>query len=382
MGRGQGRRKPVAPTPAAGDVPGAMPKRILHIDSGREWRGGQRQLLLLADGQRVRGLEPLVATPPDGALIARCRDHGVAVAAVRMRSRLDLLAVRKLHALITHWRPDLLHAHDARAIALARAAHWWHPTLPLVVTRRAVEPPHRPRHYQRGVTRIIAISDAVVDGLRRAGIGGDRIARIYPGVAAPQVTAPRDWRRERGWPADSVLLGLLRAGSDAAPQAVAAALAQLPETDRQRARVLLLGGTVVGDTTLGDVPAFTAGHLHEMAAAVAGLDVLVQPVAAEGLGTPVVEALALGVPVVVARSGSLGEVVEDGQQGLIVPADDPTALGEALHRLISDAALRARLAAAGPARAARFDVDRYVDAVDAEYETARRTARSWRGRVR
>lgn len=359
-----------------------MPKRILHIDSGREWRGGQRQLLLLADGQRARGLEPLVATPPDGALIARCRDHGVAVAAVRMRSRLDLLAVRKLHALITHWRPDLLHAHDARAIALARAARWWHPTLPLVVTRRAAEPPHRPGHYQRGVTRIIAISDAVVDGLRRAGVSGDRIARIYPGVPTPRVTTPRDWRRERGWPADSVLLGLLRAGSDDAPRALAAALARLPETDRRRARVLLLGGTIVGDTALADVPTFSVGHVQDMASAVAGLDVLVQPVAAEGMGTPLVEALALGVPVVVARTGSLGEVVEDGRQGLVVPAEDPAALGDALQRLLGDAALRAGFAAAGPARAAHFDVDRYVDAVDAEYETARRTARSWRGRVR
>src|SRR5690606_22563984 len=97
----------------------AMPVRVLHLDAGREWRGGQRQLLLLADGQRADGLEPLVAAPPQSALITHCRSRGVAVAAIPMRSRLGLFAARRISALISTWRPDIIHAHDARSLALA-----------------------------------------------------------------------------------------------------------------------------------------------------------------------------------------------------------------------------------------------------------------------
>jgi glycosyltransferase involved in cell wall biosynthesis len=354
--------------------PRTMPTRILHLDSGREWRGGQRQVLLLADGQRARGLEPLVATSPHGTLIAKCRDHGIAVAAVPMRSQYDLLAVRRILDLIKHWRPDLLHAHDARALAVARVACWMHPTLPLVVTRRSVDRPSRPRHYRRGVARIIAISDAVVDGLRRADVEPERIRRVYPGVRTPHVSQPRDWRRECGWDHGTVVAGMIRAGRDDALEALAAAIERLSPPARAALRVVVFGGTTVGPDALRGLPIFRAGHLHEMPAALAGLDVLVQPVAGEGLGTPLVEALALGVPVIIGRTGSLGELIADGVQGRVVAPGDPITLAQALDELITAPARRAQLGAAGPARAADFDVCHLVDGVAAVYDEARRTS--------
>ncbi len=357
-----------------------MPRRILHLDSGREWRGGQRQLLLLADGQRAAGLEPLVVTPPHTALLSRCRDHGIAVAAVRMRSHLDLLAVRRLHQLIRQWRPDLIHAHDARSLAIASVARLLHREIPLIVTRRSTAAPGRVRQYAKSATRVIAISDAVAAALHEAGVPPDRIRRVYPGVRPPVVAAARDWRTETGWAADDVIAGVIRAGSDIALITLADAVERLLPEDRSRLRLITFGGTMVGTERLNDVPLFRVGHVHDMPAAIAGLDLLVQPVAGDGLGTPIVEALALRVPVVVGRTGSLGEIVDDGVDGLLVPPGDPVALAQALSRLLHDEEFRRRLGSAGPARAAQFDVSRFVAGVEAVYDDARRTARAWRGR--
>src|SRR5688572_29869893 len=51
--------------------------RVLHIDSGRKWRGGQRQVLLLAAGLMRRGHEPLIIAPPDSPLLRRAALAGL-----------------------------------------------------------------------------------------------------------------------------------------------------------------------------------------------------------------------------------------------------------------------------------------------------------------
>jgi glycosyltransferase involved in cell wall biosynthesis len=85
-------------------------------------------------------------------------------------------------------------------------------------------------------------------------------------------------------------------------------------------------------------------------------------------GTPVtaIEALAAGVPLVASRTGGLGELLPAGA-GILVPPGSARELAAALQTLATDPALRRRLAAAGPARAAAYDwevlVPRLIDAL-------------------
>jgi glycosyltransferase involved in cell wall biosynthesis len=72
---------------------------------------------------------------------------------------------------------------------------------------------------------------------------------------------------------------------------------------------------------------------------------LVLPSRSEGLGRIVVEALCRGRPVVATRVGGIVDLVRDGENGLLVPSNDPAALADALVRVLSDPALAAGLAA-------------------------------------
>jgi glycosyltransferase involved in cell wall biosynthesis len=78
--------------------------------------------------------------------------------------------------------------------------------------------------------------------------------------------------------------------------------------------------------------------------------VVVMPSHSEGQGVVAIEAMAYGRPVVGSRVGGLAEIVVDGETGILVPPRDAVALRRALKRLLADAALRARMGAAGRRR--------------------------------
>jgi len=92
-------------------------------------------------------------------------------------------------------------------------------------------------------------------------------------------------------------------------------------------------------------------------------DVFVLPSRMEAFGVAVLEALAAGVPVVATEVGGIPEIVRDGVDSLLIPPDDSAALAAAIRKVVSDEALRRRLADAGPARAKAFGVERMISAI-------------------
>ncbi len=101
----------------------------------------------------------------------------------------------------------------------------------------------------------------------------------------------------------------------------------------------------------GTVRCVTGITDDELACSYAAAEVAVVPSLYEGFSLPAVEAMACGVPVVATTGGALPEVVgRDGETGLLVPPDDPSALAQAIGRLLDDPGLRARLGAAGRQR--------------------------------
>jgi len=343
----------------------------LHLDSGREWRGGQRQVYLLARGQRELGHEPLVIAAPEAPLIHRLRSDGIAAAEVRMRGDWDIAAASRVRAVLRTWNGDLIHAHDAHAHAIALAALIGRGSVPLIVSRRVVFVPHGRLKYGQRVSRFIAVSGAVRDALMTGGVDGSRIDLVYDGVPRPRVARRRDWRAECGWPEDSVVCGIVGAMSAEKGVALLSEIGdRLQEPSRDRIRLVLLGGKRECSQSIGGLTAFCAGFVEEIHDAMAGLDVLLHPSSAEGLGTAVIAALALGVPPVAFRVGGLPEVIEDQRCGLLVPAGDVAAFAAAIDRLVWDEDLRRVLAAAGPARAARFSVERMVRGTQGAYDTA------------
>ena len=325
--------------------------------------------MLLAIGLRNRGHEPLIIGTPDSPLVKRAQAEGLAVATIPMIADWDLQAARRIRSRIKAWQPDVVHAHDARSHALSLIALLGSKT-PFIVTRRVIFPPKSiGLKYGERVTKFIAISNSVRDAMVSRGIAASRIEVVHSGISLPSGSVvARDWRTELGWPSTAVVLGVVGAmtaekGVDLLEQIATS----LPQADRKRARLVLIGGAKNGPASIGGIPTHFAGFVDEIEAATAGLDILLHPSRAEGLGTSVIDAMALGVPPIAFAVGGLPELVTEAS-GFLVPAGSVAAFAERVGLLIRDSSLRAALAAGARERARLFSAEQMTQQTEAVYQ--------------
>jgi glycosyltransferase involved in cell wall biosynthesis len=119
------------------------------------------------------------------------------------------------------------------------------------------------------------------------------------------------------------------------------------------------------------------GFRSDIPQLLAAMDVVVLASHHEGLGTSLLDAMAMARPVVATAVGGIPEIVIEGETGRLVPPRDPVALADALLALVADAALRARLGAAGRKRLLeRFSAEAMVERTESVYRAllARRPA--------
>jgi glycosyltransferase involved in cell wall biosynthesis len=291
------------------------------------------------------------------------------------------LWLARLRRLLRRLAPDVVHSngfkvHVAGALALPPGARLvWHAHDYLSVRRlmaRAL------RRLAPRASACVAISRSVAGDVRRVCGPGLRIEVIHNAVdlarfAPDGPRAPLDALAGMpDAPPSTVRVGLVATmGLWKGHDVFLRALALLPAEPGVRGyvvggRIYATAGSEVDPDALrrtaaelgiADRVGFT-GFVDDPAAAMRALDVVVhastQP---EPFGLVIAEAMACARPVVVSAAGGAGEIVRDGVDAAAVPPGDARALAEAIRRLAADAGLRARLGAAGRARAER-DFDR------------------------
>ncbi len=261
--------------------------RTLHVDTGREMRGGQWQALRLVERLPAEGISATLLCRAGSPLYTEAARRGVDT------RPLGICTLARLAR-----ASDLVHAHDARAHTLAALAA---PGRPLVVARRVAFPIASAWKYRRAA-HYLAVSRFVAGVLETGGVAAERISVVYDGVPVAE-------------PAAGPRRGILAV---------------------EIADPLKGGGIVRRAAALAGVDVHFSRCLE---ADLPGAAMFVYITESEGLGSAVLLAMAAGTPVIASRVGGLPEAIEDGVNGLLT-GNSPDEIARTITRLADPAFAR------------------------------------------
>lgn len=278
------------------------------------------------------------------------------------------LAIGRLVRLLRRERFDVLHTHLFEPSAVGQLAALlartpcrvmtrWHSDLHIVLRR----PVHVAidRGTGRLAHRVIAISRYTRDVLvEQEGVRSERVQVIYPACPAPLAAEEggedrRVIAREFGLEGVTVVGMVARLAVVKNHTLVLEAMRRV--LGRARAAKLLLIGegplrqeleAQARALGIADDVVFL-GFRADIARLYRVIDILAHPVIEEAFGLAVIEAMMRGIPVIASHRGVAAEVIRQGENGLLVPCDDPGAVADAISALIDAPEVRRRLGDAG-----------------------------------
>ncbi|MGA1995734.1 MAG: glycosyltransferase family 4 protein [Bryobacteraceae bacterium] len=284
--------------------------RVLQVDGFPGMRGGQWQVLRLAETLSGLGVESTLLAPAGTPLYELARRRGL---------RAEPLGMARLARLGR--RHELVHAHDARSHTLAALAGG----APLVVSRRvdfAVGDSAASRWKYGRPRRYIAVSEFVKSVLAKGGVGAEKIDVVYDGVPWLEPAAPVE---------PPLILAADNRGDPLKGAALAVEAARLAGVE------ITFSGELERDLRRASL--------------------FVYLTKSEGLGSAVLLAMSAGVPVIASDVGGLKEAVAHEESGLLVE-NDSHAIARAIRRLLDDRDAAGRMGRNARQRVAeKFTID-------------------------
>ena len=343
---------------------------ILHVVDSLEFGGLERVVTDLAVAQQKHGHKVIVfSLNATAGLLPEQLAAGVPVVVGGKSGSVDLKVLGKLRHTATQFKVHIVHAHNFvpnyyAAVALLGASHLptlvgtchdmgnrlsnrklrWMYRLSLLRTARVamVGQQVHERYIASGLVRAESV-EIVMNGIP---------VQHFNGSAERREAA----RRALGLARDLLVIGCVGRLVQLKNQQLM--IECMPAMLRLHPRLRLV---IVGDGPLESALRARAltlgvaahvdflGQRSDVADLLPAVDIFVLPSLTEGLSIALLEACATGLAVVATNVGGNPEIIRDGQTGLLIPVDDQDALHNALHSLLADPALRARLGAGASA---------------------------------
>ncbi len=353
-------------------------QKVVHIITRLDRGGSARNTMLTVLGHDREHFEPVVITGEARSCDAQ-GGHTATIDNLRLLEKeailyftvaslvreinpsADLKALWHLIRLLREERPHIVHTHTSKAGVLGRLAAWI-TGIPVIV-----HTPHGHVFYghfsavpswvflqiERALagitTRLIGLTTAETREHLERGVGrADRFAVVPSGIDLDRFRKARangkivpDWF---GCPSTAQVIGSVGWLTDVKGHRFLVDALALLKNEYHDLHLVIIGTGNQHDALLRRAEqagishaVHLLGHREDIDACLAGFDCFVLPSLNEGMGRALIEAMAAGLPVIASRVGGIPALVEDGKNGLLVPAGDSSALADAIRKVIDDA---------------------------------------------
>lgn len=321
--------------------------KILLATSSTGWSGGQHQVYLLAKGLIKRGNTVFVITSHKSELGKRLSSEGIPIRYLRMNKEADIFSIAKIHGFLRKERFDAINVHRPTAHTILMLANIFlsKPSKFFVTRRVPYGIPSRISakiKYEWFVDKIIAISNSVKQSLINTGVKKEHIEVI------PDAIDIDYFESSRVKPAQELIhngpiIGTV--GNANKQKGHSYFIAAIPRILNKYPNALFVD-VGVGEqdkelielaTKLGikDKIIFT-GFKHDVRPYLKAMDIFVFPSIIEGLGTSLLEAMAMQKPVVVSNTGGMVDIISDKENGIFIQPASSNEIADAVCYLLDN----------------------------------------------
>ena len=363
---------------------------ILQTCFSTSWGGLEMQALEVTRCLHERGHRLWLAAPEESRLYRESARHSFKVFPLNVTGYAHPRLIWKLRHFLRTERIDVVHCQHSRDLATVVPAHHLSGLRgPVVLSKRVGSyiGKHDLLHrYTYGrLSRVLAISEVIHRNVvATTPIAPEKVLTLHDAVDLSQFNPAsvdrQAMRNSLGISGDLPLFGFVgRFSPGKGHEELLDAVAILNAQGRT------FHTAVVGEASHGEETYAAAirtrahtlgldacltflGYRADIPSVMAAFDILVFPSHAESFGVVLIEAMAMGLPVVTTNCDGVLDIVVDGVTGIMVPPKDGRRLAEAMDTLLQDASRRVRMGAAGRKRVEEmFDQEKQINRLEALY---------------
>jgi len=331
--------------------------KIMHIDTTKTWRGGQRQVAHLMREMKKNDLWSHLICQPKSKLAEFCDKEQLSFSEIPLRGELDLFAAYKISILLRYYKVHILHTHSAHALSIGLFTKLFYPKIQLLYTKRVAFQMKknllsRLKYRNTYLNKIICISEHIRNSMISQGINPGKLLVIPSGIVLPEIKPINAtlFKSKYSIPLHGFIVTTIASieknkGYD---NLITAALYVIRH-DRDIHFLTLGKGKHEAEFREKVNNLGLSNHFHFLGFQEDTLpflqisDLFVLPSREEGLGSSILDAQAVGVPVIASKTGGIPELIKNGVNGILVTVDDSQQLADRILELKLNPKLRQKL---------------------------------------
>ena len=350
-----------------------MEPAVLHIDSEKGWRGGQQQAWYLYAALLEKGIKTGFICKSGTEFCKRLKKASLPHYPLPLKNELDIFSAFKIAGYAKKNNFNILHCHSSHALSAGLLAAKFNSELKVIGVRRVDFNINgnflsRKKYTSKNLKKIVCISEAIKNVLIKNGISEDKINVIHSGIDLDRMKNGNGdkIKAEFGLNDEFIAGSVISLVGHKDPQNLVKA-ASIVCRKHENIKFLIAGDGYLKNETekmINDLgiagKVILLGYREDVPDLMNAFDIFLMPSKMEGLGTSVLDAMSLGIPVVSTNAGGITEAVKDDVNGIVVEKQDPEAFAKAIDTMISRKDLRKKYSENALKVVKKFDINRTV----------------------